>query len=1344
MRTDCIWTPEVNGVPSKLFTDLSNILGNRSRAIELYSLFSQKKVQEVLNIKNLDSLGEPTVEEVLSKIGDPKKLLDKDSLIKYIIEKENLNEGETSFNSAYDKLNRLRNSYDSLTFNISHLNNKFKVNVSYKTTGKVSERDTIFRGELQNKLLEYLRVLGFDVIRNSTVDNTSRFSPLNAEDNAETLKKVIRLAKGELGEKDFPEEFSHLIIEGLHNHPLVIRLLNTINNDVVKNILGDSYDTYKEKYSGNSYLLQKEAAGKILADALSSGKVTSLQERVINTSLNKLSKGDVSKVDSLIDEAREYANEITNILDSSDIIDFFDKKYILNADTLYSLHEEVSGLEKISDRAYEVLNKKLKITSARSRRKRSSFGEEEEVIKKMHKLMQQKQYASSSFAFLNYVLNDMQTLYDKIAEFNDEVHKDSDISLTKLRNAFRLLKRISTSLTAYKDIIESMAAISTIEGIEEELSQEDIDSISDKASEVKLLCSNITSMYERARFTSIFKFFEYYWGDSEIISSMSKTGKISLEDIMNMAPSDISGISRLFNSMEDSSDPLLTIVDSIFKSVHGVRDSIILRYTQEIKAIHEEYVKRTGSRDTSFVFSYDENGVPTGMLKSDIDFKKYYKDRREFIYTLKNEGLDQLEIASELAVWERNHTEAVTTSEGRKEILPKKELYPSNELSELNEAQLDYYNKMMAIKKRLDNILPSKYINTYKAVQKKVSSGDIIIDKIKNPKKTIKQIKAAIEKNWFTSEDDTGYGETVLESTEEDNKVINEFGEVLDGPRQKQILLDFAGNPVAKVPIYYTARLKDMNYLSTDFTDSLIAYAGMAVNYDQVEKIADAMEVIKEFVGDRRVRQNAGSKVLYERYKNHNGEEFEKVYTKEGKSSTIYKAFENYLDINLYDRKKKKEVVYIGDKEINYGKIGDNFKLYSTLVGMGYNIFSVVSNATMGNAQLLIEAIGNSADSTSAFTLKNLVKGISFYMKHLPSNFINQYNDIKKDKLSLLMLKFDATEDFFNSTKDMNTASGWFKRTLSLISPLSGMSAGEHYLHGVLLCACLDKVKVRTNNQEKSLLDAFEVVENKTPDGSIFYDVVLPEDATFINGDNITERDLHSIKIKYQKTSHNINGAYNDIDKGQANLSVLGRLALQYRQWMPSFIMNRFKTRRYNDAVKKDEEGFYITTLKFIVNYFSGLKEGKFNIFTRFKMLSSYQKGNIYKALTEMSMFWILSFILNNWGEPDDQDSYAVNFIKLTGHRLALELGSFTPSLEAIDNIQTLIQSPIPSMEKTDYLINLINLVDLTKTVESGKFEGWNKWLRNAYYATPYVRNIARAIELGQGNFDMFKAYLDD
>jgi hypothetical protein len=241
-----------------------------------------------------------------------------------------------------------------------------------------------------------------------------------------------------------------------------------------------------------------------------------------------------------------------------------------------------------------------------------------------------------------------------------------------------------------------------------------------------------------------------------------------------------------------------------------------------------------------------------------------------------------------------------------------------------------------------------------------------------------------------------------------------------------------------------------------------------------------------------------------------------------------------------------------------------------------------------------------------------------------------------------------------------------------------------------------------------------------------------------------TQTLMFRTKMEIQAANQKMHGAFSNTDKGDIHRNVLGRLVMNFRQWMPAFYMDRFKSRRYKLATDTEEEGFYRTAGKFMVGTLKDLFTLKFNILERWRTLSDAEKSNMRKAITEVCMLYLIGFILNGMGGPDKDDPWATNMVKYNLYRLKMELGAAAPTSGAfLDNVTTLIQSPIPAVENIDRLIKLVNVSTMFDTIETGHYAGWNRWVRNAYFAIPTARNIGRFFDLIDGDISMFAPYVN-
>lgn len=359
----------------------------------------------------------------------------------------------------------------------------------------------------------------------------------------------------------------------------------------------------------------------------------------------------------------------------------------------------------------------------------------------------------------------------------------------------------------------------------------------------------------------------------------------------------------------------------------------------------------------------------------------------------------------------------------------------------------------------------------------------------------------------------------------------------------KHVILDFAGKEVKKIPIFYTTWIDDKSQLDTNVIDTMLSYGAMALNYKEMSEVADFMEATNSLMQDRKIIQMRNGHRLKERFKPTFDVAVEGDYVIEGRDSESAKRLRDYIDANVYGARKNRNTIIIGGKEIEISKIGDAFKNYTSLVGLGYNIFSGTSNLTMGVAQTLFEAAGNSISGNGLFRLKDIGKANKMYFKEIGPVVMEQYNDKKSNKVSLLINKFDCMEEYYQQLNDTNYYGGIFKKIVGKHNPLILNSMGEHYLHTVSMLAALNNKKVRVAKRDsdgniqtdedgnviygelQSLYDAFEVKMNDMEgisDSDRFYTVDIPRDkkgnSLVVNedGSQFTDEDMFNMKLKIQ------------------------------------------------------------------------------------------------------------------------------------------------------------------------------------------------------------------------------------
>ena len=1346
----CTWIPTVKKgnqeYSSKLFTDLSSYISDRNNVVSIYTAANSFK--SFFNLTELDEYGEPKVEAVIDKFNLISS--SKDSFTKYGIEKtlEIKNEnGEpkyfSNYNSAYEKvlsINKNPNGYIGI---IKYESGKgYYIDILYSSNENLSTVETQrIAYELNPKLKVIMNNFGFDVQRITNLEENGVFDPENAQQNADNLIDIIKLSKGINGDYVFSEEFCHFLIAGMRNNPLVERLFNNINDDAVKSILGDEYDAYKSRYYANtkdSYetnrLLKEEAIGRLLNESLKNSQAkqefvnNSLFDRFKNSVINFFKDKDEKQIENTIKEVIDSLDEIVGNVTNLNETFFanFDKKEALKSKRLYSISSGInSEIENISKEIRKIAAQEKQLAAIKSpteniQDRKTFIARKAKTLDEINANYEQKEHLRNCYLFLENTTNELSELMGLIDRVKQEVNKNqvNHNNTIQIGKCCYLLNNIKDFSSAYREIL---TAIHTIKP-DVNLSQEDEEKLKSTSEKVLAVLTDLEAAYKESRVDLMRYWLEtFYWkGDVKTQNEKDEDVIITLESLLREAPKDINVIDAYISEMGHCSDFLLNLVSTIHKKQMARRDLVLEEIDTKIKQIH----KNIGS-DTSFIYERDKNGQLTGRIKSQYDFDKFEDDYIKFKESL-DENLSPEEKRNAILKWKYDNTEKVVVDKknNRTEILPGAKYRIANWDAGMSYNQKRYYDDMIQLKAEMETLIgPSNY-HVYNApqissdyMQKMTTSGSI--------KDKAKFIFSEFKHQFILESDETEFGE-------------------LDENGNRKVILDLKGKPIKKIPIYFVNKLKDMNRLNTDFTKSMSAYCAMAVNYNEMSKIVNQLETFKDLILDREVAQMSGDSYLVNMIKVGN-DVIEEKYKKKGSETKIGTRIEKYYDMNLYGMQKDDEGDFkiFGKPIAKKSKLFDLAKKWTGLVGLGINPFSAVSNITVGDVQMFIEAMANSVvklfgGKKDSFSLKDFIWAHALYYKEIPKLVADSERMIKKSKIGLLIRKFDVEQSFFEDLKNDGYYSNAFKRYIgnNSISYLL-MNGGEHYLHTTLMLSMLHSKKVLVNGKETSLYDAYEVKDGK---------LVEKGEIKELDGKKFTKDKFIDFKLRTQELSHQFNGAFSAEDLGAAQTKGIFRLLTQFRQWMPGHYGRRFASRFTNTATKEEQEGYWQTTAKVIKEVGLCLIEKKRTIPEYWSSLTNYEKTNLAKVFSEITLTFALMILLKGAffdDDDDDEKSRMKQFVKYLCYRTYMEVVASMPIMpfQMGKNMITMLNTPMAAVTPIENFWKLLRVDNMFKEVESGTYQGMSVWHRDALKALPYYGQIRKFWDLDTEEymFNMFK-----
>lgn len=1304
-------------VDSRLFQDLLSFLSNnRKEAIRLYLITKNPKFIQEWNPKlKLDNNDEPTISSLLQKT-DLKKFINESMVL------EKLNRDIGHYEKNTDRSTSwIKNSenYKKLTDKARKFNStsEFKDEYVARVTDvpssesqkafieiRIDRRNKLYSLEsekmeyneaLNEKLKDILSRHGISV---GVLTELEKRQGLNgvadfdkAQRTAEGMIELIRLANGIRGEKVLPEEFAHVALEMLGDNPISNRLINLIvSKDLAREIIGKEYENYYTMYKGDKVKLAKEAAGKLLAKHLLQAETIpakpyrNLLQRLIESIKEFLKKLSASSIQRAMMEAdKSFGTLAQNILngslDSTMSIDNID-----NSDLYYSTTERVKRdralLQKIID------NEVKRLAVYEKRTHNVSFAEsQKEIISELESKLRDGAEIEGIYCFLDHTLEIIGQMRNKLKSLvNTE-------GLSANQKA-KVLRDIRNYYYSYKGILRDIReALLEEEDLEDNRYGERVKVVLENTQN---LLENIKIKYDKVAMPLFVDFIKPYVGDGITVPFGKYKGQtFTAEDIITKAPEDISFFDRWLDSMADSSNYALKIIDQIVKRS---KEKARLRVIDKMKELQALGIKLelAGYKNTAWMFERDSQGNLTGRYISKINYGLFREATKKMLQRLQEkygenpEGKDLVAMREEKKAWfkanmdENNgkYTPKIYAEDGSL-------LYGNADFLNLTDAQRDFYNAVMGIKAELDNMLPENFTTLTRAVRIRKD----LVERVK----ASNSVKSGAKAIWEDIKD-----QFIRRSDDE------EFGD-------RTTFKDFEDREVQMLPIYYTKLRKGENFndLSTDVVTTMTAYAAMAIDYDEMNDVIHILEVGRDVMHDNfRPSKTRGDKPLIERVKAA-GRTVENKVTKGG-NNRVLERLDDYFEMQVYNRYLADEGTF-GKSKIDKAKAANFLNKLTSINTIAINPLLSISNIATGKVMMRIESF-----CKEYFSPSNVLKADKYYGTALPAYLAEAGKRVKTSKLALWSELFNVMQDFEQSPRELKFTRSWFTRMFGTSALYILQDAGEHWLQHRTSLALADAYKMKApNGKLVSLWDAMEVKYIDENNKALGAKLVVKEGYTKKDGTEFTEEDIYKFSRKSAAINQRMHGIYNKLDRSAVQRLALGRMAIMFRKWIKPSLNRRFKSAQKNFDLDSWTEGYYRTTGRFLTQLAKELRHLQFHAAANWRALTDEERANILRARNEVVQYLAIIGLLALIDWDDKNRPWLEKMIEYQLRRLKTEVGVMVPGKPMIDESLKIIKSPsavITTIQSTLDLIGLLNPYNYGEDaiIESGQFKGKTKAYR--------------------------------
>lgn len=488
------------------------------------------------------------------------------------------------------------------------------------------------------------------------------------------------------------------------------------------------------------------------------------------------------------------------------------------------------------------------------------------------------------------------------------------------------------------------------------------------------------------------------------------------------------------------------------------------------------------------------------------------------------------------------------------------------------------------------------------------------------------------------------------------------------------------------VPLKYIAKIGAQEK-SKDLGENLLTFVSFANSYAEMSNVLPKTRLLQEEIKKKSYIKSNNPKV--------------KIL---GDESNIFKMTDDYIKMQVKGEMKKDEAkipiksLYdengnkVGEKYIHGSDIIDFGLKYNSLLRIGLNPFNAITNVFIGDIGNITEAFGG-----RFFGIKDLKNATNIFFKQNFEEDSQLYHWLEK------LNPLQELEDYQNIDKVSLTK----KLTADKIKTIlySPQTMGEKFLQTRTMLAMLIKEGYMT-----------------------------PEGITTEEGQKLTEEQLTRFSDKIQRVNQMIHGRYSSRDAATVQQSVLWRMAIQFKKWIPAAIESRVQGKHFDNRLGVEVEGRYRTYFK----YFNLMVAKLYSDHEKLKRneLTELDKYNMRKNMTELIIIAGVTLMSIGLGWDDDKVRKKNPYYKFAMsqlNRISGDMLFFYDPNQANKNLN----GPFALMKTTGDLLDVIHNIPYAFGIKGSEYtkgprKHENKELASILDITPILKPIADVIRMGK------------
>lgn len=856
-----------------------------------------------------------------------------------------------------------------------------------------------------------------------------------------------------------------------------------------------------------------------------------------------------------------------------------DAKYGINSKVYVRTSTEIASVSDAIQDA--ILSVERQIRTLESRMDKAEVDSKYHILKdNLTKELDSKKYAGGLVNFMKMGIDFIASAMNELSKI-----KTTGTNMEKAGSAANAISKARSIINNYTSISSKLANMDKITN-DLNLTAEQRAEINDIASQLNKMLVKLDTEMNDAMVEGVKMLGVEFLGDENTLY-----GK-SLKDIVEMMEADATWFDYLY-SVGRTSSSIIGIEGAIIRDAQMASSNMIRDLSFRIRRVNNIVVKN--HLDTA-KFMYDEKGRIVSPYDWDSYFKRRAKHSRNILATMPENSFEYI---LEMDSWEKLNTELIEVDKKNHRF----ERVPIDRLKKpynagWTPAMQEYYDKIMDIKGEIGTLLPRYAQHQFIAPQKRKKMDEVIKDAIKRKA----GVSALFDRIWDNFH---------LFRMKEGTNKFRKNGMFVGGEEVIAATSDFDNTILKQIPLFYTQKIDEKD-VTHDFTGSLLALATTAVNYDHMYRIKDTVEMLVDYAKSvaPNVRDAQGrSKVDVVK----NGTLDDTVYIakmlkKKISETNTAKLAESFAFKALY-----------GLENLNEGPWAvfcSNLIGYTSVKGLALNGLGALANRLVGVLQSIIMAtrgqyfnlkdlakaeayiMGNNGATTMGTMVGGLVGGAAGaglgYLVGKAIGIGGRYGsngkimdiltDNRNNKDTLISEFFDSENTYMSKMADTRFHSTKFGRIMGSVDALNLYERGEYWIHMLCTYATLfhEKVLQYDPNTKKytkiSLYNA--LTKGQKVDGNT--ELAIKNNIYNMNGKQIKDMNdpyFDAIRRRIRYANQNCHGSMNKEDKGLVHQWMVGKLIMNFRQWMVEHYSRRYRGLHWDESIRDvDFSNFYNKT----------------------------------------------------------------------------------------------------------------------------------------------------------------------